>query len=130
MVIHQIVEAEDYVELLRKDRRALQALFDDLLIGVTSFFREPETFQVLEEKVYPAILKDRSPEAMVRVWVPGCATGEEVYSLALSLREYMEKTGFSKPIQIFGLTLAIKILRKLVQVSIPRAFPRLLVKNG
>ncbi len=87
MVIHQIDKIEDYVKLLRNDRGALQALFDDLLIGVTSFFREPETFEVLTEKVYPLILEERAPESTIRIWVPGCATGEEVYSLALSLHE-------------------------------------------
>lgn len=112
MVIHQIEKAEDYVKLLRSDRGALQALFDDLLIGVTSFFREPETFQVLAEKVYPVILKDRSPQATIRVWVPGCATGEEVYSLAVSLREFMEKTGSITPIQIFGTDISDKNIEK------------------
>ncbi len=112
MVIHQIDKIDDYVKLLRSDRHALQALFDDLLIGVTSFFREPETFQTLVERVYPAILKDKTPEATIRLWVPGCATGEEVYSLALSLREYMEKTGATNPIQVFGTDVSDKNIEK------------------
>ncbi len=112
MVIHQIDKIDDYVKLLRNDRGALQALFDDLLIGVTSFFREPETFAVLAEHVYPEILKDRSNEATIRLWVPGCATGEEVYSLALSLREYMEKSGASNPIQVFGTDISEKNIEK------------------
>ncbi len=112
MVIHQIDKIDDYVKLLRNDRTALQALFDDLLIGVTSFFREPETFEVLAEQVYPSLLKDTSPEATVRIWVPGCATGEEVYSLALSLREYMEKTGATNPLQVFGTDVSEKNIEK------------------
>ncbi len=112
MVIHQIDKIDDYVKLLRSDRHALQALFDDLLIGVTSFFREPETFQTLVEQVYPAILKDKTPEATIRLWVPGCATGEEVYSLALSLREYMEKTGATNSIQVFGTDVSDKNIEK------------------
>ncbi len=112
MVIHQIDKIEDYARVLRNDRVELQALFDDLLIGVTSFFREPETFEVLTERVYPLILKDRLPETTIRIWVPGCATGEEVYSLALSLREYMEKMSSSMPIQIFGTDISDKNIEK------------------
>jgi two-component system CheB/CheR fusion protein len=112
LVLHQIDRMEDYVDLLRKDRGELQALFDDLLIGVTSFFREPETFQVMAEKVFPLILKERPAEAAVRVWIPGCATGEEVYSVAIALREYMEKTGVSVPLQIFGTDISDKNIEK------------------
>jgi two-component system, chemotaxis family, CheB/CheR fusion protein len=112
MAIHQIEKLKDYMKLLRSDRVELQALFDDLLIGVTSFFREPETFQVLAEKVYPEIFKERLPETTIRVWVPGCATGEEVYSVALSLREFTEKIGAITSIQIFGTDISDKNIEK------------------
>ncbi|MFB3890294.1 MAG: chemotaxis protein CheB [Candidatus Bathyarchaeia archaeon] len=112
MVLHQIDKIEDYVNSLRSDRNVLQALFDDLLIGVTSFFREPDTFQVLAEQVFPILVKNRSPETPIRIWVPGCATGEEVYSIALALREFQEKEGNVQPIQIFGTDISVKNIEK------------------
>jgi two-component system CheB/CheR fusion protein len=112
LVLHQIDRMKDYVDLLRKDRGELQALYGDLLIGVTSFFREPETFQLLTEKVFPLILKEKPPEAPIRIWVPGCATGEEVYSVAIALREYMEKNRTGVPLQIFGTDISDKNIEK------------------
>lgn len=112
MVLHQLDRIDDYVKLLREDRAELQALFDDLLIGVTSFFREPETFQILIERVYPVIFKNRSPESVVRVWVPGCATGEEAYSIALSLKEYMDKNNITISVQVFGTDISDKNIEK------------------
>ena len=102
MVIHTFDTIEEYVKFLRKNSDELQALYDDMLIGVTSFFREPETFKTLTEQVFPAITKDKLSTVPIRIWVPGCATGEEVYSLAILLREYLEKTKINVSVQIFG----------------------------
>ena len=102
MVIHKIGKMEEYVDHLRNNAQELQALYDDLLIGVTGFFREPETFEELKQKVLPTIFLDRTPDQSLRVWVPGCSTGEEVYSIAIMLKEFMEKTGKAVPVQIFG----------------------------
>ncbi len=102
MVIHKIESLSDYVKLLRTDTTELRSLFDDMLINVTSFFREPETFQLLNDRILPEIMKDKSPETTIRVWVPGCASGEEAYSIAICLREYFEKTGTTSPVTIFG----------------------------
>jgi two-component system CheB/CheR fusion protein len=112
MVLHQIEKIEDYVTFLRNDKVEQQTLFDDLLIGVTSFFREPETFKQLEVEIWPNILKDKTSETPVRVWVAGCATGEEVYSLVLSLKKFMEKTGKIVPIQFFGTDINEKNIEK------------------
>ncbi|MFH0342765.1 MAG: CheR family methyltransferase [Chromatiales bacterium] len=79
-----------------------QVLSQDLLIRVTGFFRDPETFQALVESVFPSLLADRSPEAPLRIWVPGCASGEEVYSIAICLLEFLGERAISTPIQIFG----------------------------
>ena len=70
----------------------MDSLFDDILITVTEFFRDPATFEALVEKAFPAILNHRSPEETIRVWVTGCASGKEVYSLAICLIEYLERT--------------------------------------
>jgi two-component system, chemotaxis family, CheB/CheR fusion protein len=103
MVIIKTENMKEYFEYLRAHSIEKQALFDDLLIGVTSFFREPETFLALKEKVFPILVANRSPEEMIRVWVPGCSTGEEVYSFAIALREFLEEKALTNiGVQIFG----------------------------
>jgi two-component system, chemotaxis family, CheB/CheR fusion protein len=103
MVINKTQNLKEYVEYLRTHPNELQALFDDLLIGVTSFFREPNTFEVLKENVFPDIIKKRSRNEPIRVWVPGCSTGEEVYSLAIAIQEFLEeKTLPEIRVQFFG----------------------------
>jgi two-component system CheB/CheR fusion protein len=93
---------ESYIERLREDRREVSALFRDLLINVTRFFRDPEAFDALERLVIPRLFEDRGAEATVRVWAPGCATGEEVYSLAILLREHMDGLRGTPRVQIFA----------------------------
>ncbi len=102
MALHHKSDPVAYLEMLEQDPGELNALFDDVLINVTEFFRNPETFKVLSEKVFPIIFKDRKPEDTIRVWVPGCSSGEEVYSIAICLVEYLERTHQSLAIQIFG----------------------------
>ena len=103
MVINKIENEKNYVELLHAKPNELNALFDDLLIGVTSFFREPKTFEALKEKVFPELIKNISPNGSIRVWVPGCSTGEEVYSLAIALQEFLEEKAIPDlRVQIFG----------------------------
>ena len=103
MVINKITDLKTYLEYLRTHPVELQSLFDDLLIGVTSFFREPNTFLALKEKVFPEIIKKKSQNEPVRVWVPGCSSGEEVYSLAIAIQEDMEENLIlDGKIQIFG----------------------------
>ncbi len=77
MVINHIKKIADYMEFLRAHPNELQALYNDMLIGVTGFFREPETFAALKEKVFPELVKNRSPKEPIRIWIPGCSTGEE-----------------------------------------------------
>ena len=96
MAVHQIAQVADYVQYLRKNPPELDALFSDLLIGVTNFFRDPESFKALQEEAIVRMLSGKAPGSAVRVWVPGCATGEEAYSIAILLQERMEalKTNF------------------------------------
>ena len=91
----------DYLRLLRGDLDELKALFKDLLIGVTRFFRDPPAWKFLEAKVLAALLREREPATPLRVWVPGCATGEEAYSLAIVLIEHAQGQR-SGPIQVFA----------------------------
>ena len=79
---------EEYLEALQRDPREIDLLFRDLLIGVTDFFRDPEAFASLARKVVPKLFENKGADSQVRVWVPGCATGEEAYSLAILLREH------------------------------------------
>lgn len=101
----QVVSAatlEDYIARLRADRDEVVLLFRDLLIRVTSFFRDKEAFEALESKVIPRLFSGKEADGRVRVWVPGCATGEEAYSLAILLREYMDKLRATPKVQVFA----------------------------
>jgi two-component system, chemotaxis family, CheB/CheR fusion protein len=103
----------EYLERVRDDDAELHALHDDLFIHVTSFFRDPEVFAALEARVFPALVAARQPSgAPIRVWVPGCATGEETYSLAISLLEYVEASGSEIPIQVFGSDISERAIRR------------------
>jgi two-component system, chemotaxis family, CheB/CheR fusion protein len=101
MALHKLEAVADYVALLRDDPAEVEQLCGDILIRVTGFFRDPEVFESLQREILPRIVEDRSEANPVRVWVPGCATGEEVYSLAMAFAEVTEKLG-GCPIQIFG----------------------------
>ncbi len=112
MALHKTETPSQYVRLLRENRAELKALFHDILISVTGFFRENSTFDALTKHVFPAILRERSAENPVRVWVAGCSTGEEAYSLAICLVEYMRETGIDVPVQIFGTDLSEPALER------------------
>ncbi|HEX3986076.1 MAG TPA: chemotaxis protein CheB [Acidobacteriaceae bacterium] len=106
MVLHKIEKLPDYVALLHRDRNEVHQLYEDLLINVTSFFRNPEAFEALKQVVYPALLQSRNRTASIRIWVPGCSTGEEAYSHAISLVEFLGDERTEVPIQIFGTDLS------------------------
>lgn len=111
-LVHAAGPAE-YLEQIRRDGGELDALHDDLFIHVTSFFRDPEVFAALEEHVFPALLAARaSSGAPIRVWVPGCSTGEETYSLAMALLEYLEARGCTTSVQVFGSDISERAIRR------------------
>ena len=91
-----------YRELLQRTPAEIDRLFGDLLIGVTSFFRDPLVFAALAAEVIPALLRDRPADAELRFWVPGCATGEEVYSLAILVREALGSVDVALPVKLFA----------------------------
>ena len=103
MVLMKVDDAEQYLETLRHSPAEVEALFNDLLINVTEFFRDPAVFDALQETAFPTFLNERRPgEQPVRIWVPGCSTGEEVYSISISLAEYLASNGRDDAAQIFG----------------------------
>jgi len=102
LVVRRAESLEAYLKVLEKHPEEMQALFRDILIHVTNFFREPETFAALAAQVYPEILKNHEPGTPIRVWVPGCSTGEEAYSLAISLAEFLGEKADGIQVQVFG----------------------------
>ena len=102
MAVHQIAVLDAYIRYLQQTPAELEALFRDLLIGVTSFFRDPEAFKALEQQVLPKLFADKPPGSLVRVWSAGCSTGEEAYSVAILLQEFLETTQQRFVVQVFA----------------------------
>ena len=102
MVLHKIDKLSAYIHLVQTNSGELDALFQDLLINVTSFFRDPATFNVLKKKIFPKLLKSHEGDSPLRMWVCGCSTGQEAYSLAMTLVEFFEQTHSHRPAQIFA----------------------------
>ena len=102
MAIQQIAEIENYVKFLQQAPSEIDALFHDLLIGVTNFFRDPDAFDVLETRVIPNLFSGKPNGATIRVWVPGCSTGEEAYSIAILLQEHMENLKKNFKLMVFA----------------------------
>lgn len=102
MLMHKIEEIDDYVTFLMHNGAELAALQQDMLINVTQFFREPQVFANLQTVIFPSMLANIPAERSIRIWVPGCSTGEETYSLAITLVEAMEQSGIERSIQIFA----------------------------
>lgn len=102
MVLHKMNSVADYEAHLLKSPEEIEALYQDILINVTSFFRDPEAFAALKEKIFPKLLEGRSRQEPLRFWTLGCSTGEESYSLAIALAECSEAAGSDVPMQIFA----------------------------
>ena len=102
LALNNLQALPDYIALLEDDHDEVQALCQDFLIGVTSFFRDPNTFKGFTDFAFPRLLKERSPKVPLRIWVPGCASGEEVYSIAICLLEYLDNHDSTAKVQIFG----------------------------
>ena len=112
MALRQVDGLAEYDELLRNEPDEVQALAQDFLIRVTGFFRDPETFADLSEIVFPALFEHRSPKEPLRIWVPGCASGEEAYSIAMVLLEYLSDRAASFRVQIFATDLSEAAIEK------------------
>jgi two-component system CheB/CheR fusion protein len=112
MLVNRIETLDAYARHLEGDASEIHALYQDCLITVTSFFRDPAVFEVLSEQVLPLLLKDRAPDAPIRVWVPGCGTGEEVYSIAICVLERAGELSRNPSMQIFATDLSESALEK------------------
>jgi two-component system CheB/CheR fusion protein len=112
MVLQKLYSLNEYAAHLRNHQSEVEALFQDILICVTGFFRDDKMFEVLKGKIFPEILKTRPTNAPIRIWVPGCSTGEEVYSLVIALSEFLEKEGVRCPIQFFGTDINERVINR------------------
>ena len=112
MALHRLDTLKRYARFLRDNKKETEALFDDLLINVTRFFRDAAVFRALKKRFLPSLLKKKSKDRLreLRVWVPGCATGEEVYSLAICLLEALGSQAAKWRIQIFGTDLSESVV--------------------
>ncbi|WP_236630609.1 CheR family methyltransferase, partial [Aphanizomenon flos-aquae] len=102
MMLYRLDKLEDYICFLQTHPVEVNALYQDVLITVTSFFRDPEAFEALRTKVFPLITKERQTDDPIRIWIAGCSTGEEAYSIAICLIEFLMHQGMNIPIQIFA----------------------------
>jgi two-component system CheB/CheR fusion protein len=102
MVVHKIDRLPEYVKYIQNNPAEIKALYQDMLINVTSFFRNPGVFEALKTEVFARILKGRGSDSAVRIWTPGCASGEETYSVAIALLEYLGDKASEHTIQLFG----------------------------
>jgi two-component system CheB/CheR fusion protein len=102
MALSKIVSLRDYLKVLQGDKLAPEDLFNDLLIPVTEFFRDSKIFQIMREKVFPLLTNRVTEGNSIRIWIAGCSTGEEAYTLAIALHEYLGENLEGKEIQIFA----------------------------
>jgi two-component system CheB/CheR fusion protein len=102
MALHHLDSLDDYLQFLRDNPAEIEALYQEILIRVTSFFRDEDTFAALSQQVFPVLVQNRNPDVPIRIWVAGCATGEEAYSIAMALLEYLANKPQNPPIQIFA----------------------------
>jgi two-component system, chemotaxis family, CheB/CheR fusion protein len=102
MALSHFEQMSAYAEHLRSNPAAVKELHDELFIHVTQFFRDPQSFEALKELVFPTLLKARALDDPIRIWVPGCSTGEEAYSIAIALAEFLEAQRSSAKFQIFA----------------------------
>ncbi len=112
MALHGIDNLKEYSRKLRHDRGEAKILAQEFLINVTAFFREPETYRSLHEVVFPTLIKGRAADDPIRIWIPGCSTGEEAYSLAMALTEFLEANDVSFGIQIFATDLSDAVIER------------------
>ncbi len=112
MMVNQIDRLEDYVRFLRQNTYEIETLFRELLIGVTSFFRDAEAFEVLEREALPQLIANRRSDRPIRIWVPGCSTGEEAYSIAILIRERLSACEQDCEVQIYATDIDERAIEK------------------
>jgi two-component system CheB/CheR fusion protein len=103
---------EDYIRNLEQNHREANALCEDFFITVTAFFREPAIFQELKKTIFPTLVANQVSEEPIRIWVPGCATGEEAYSIAMSMMEFLDDAALRVPFQVFATDISETAIEK------------------
>ncbi len=112
LMLHKIKDLEGYLRLLRENPGEIEALYQDLLIGVTSFFRNGNVFEVLKKKVFPELVKNQGNGDTLRMWIAGCSTGQEAYSLAMAYVEFAERSNLPRSVQIFATDVNAAVLEQ------------------
>lgn len=125
MTLRHLTTLEDYVRVLREEPAEIQALFEDILIHVTSFFRDGAAFDKLKEHVFPEILRQKKKDGTIRLWSAGCSTGEEAYSLLIVLLEFLsEQNAEEVPVQLFGTDISERAIEKARAAFYPEGVTR------
>jgi two-component system CheB/CheR fusion protein len=119
MALSNIHNMAQYAENLRHNPSEMRSLYEDIFIHVTNFFRDSHRFEVLKSRIYPAIVKKKRPGESIRVWCAGCSTGEEAYSLAMTLLEYLSSKKAKTPIQIFATDISETAINKARAATYP-----------
>ncbi len=112
MVLRGFETPAEYGNDLERNQEEANALCESLFVTVTAFFREPSLFEDLKQTLLPALFENRAPDDPIRIWVPGCATGEEAYSIAICLFEFMGDAGLSVPFEVFATDISEKAIEK------------------
>lgn len=112
MALHRIEKLSQYVMYLRENAVEIETLYQDLLIQVTSFFRDPKVYEKLRTTIFPQLIQEQPQQSPIRIWVIGCSSGEEAYSVAICLSESLASAGKSRAVQIFGTDLSEKAIEK------------------
>lgn len=112
VILNKLLRLDEYYKMLKTNPSEIDALYNDFLINVTYFFRDPEFYKTLTNQVFPALLKQGRTVEPIRIWTAGCATGEEAYSTAICLLNYLEKNKLNVPIQIFASDLDLHAIEK------------------
>jgi two-component system, chemotaxis family, CheB/CheR fusion protein len=112
MALNRLSDLNEYAQLLKENKSELDALYQDLLIAVTNFFREPQLYKALTEVILPGFFKPRKYADPLRIWIPGCATGEEAVSFAICILEFLGEKAITTQIQIFATDLNEKAIEK------------------
>jgi two-component system CheB/CheR fusion protein len=110
MAVHQIPDIKEYIRFLNENTQEVKALFKDLIITVTNFFRDSDAFKALKEKVIREIIRSKPLNSNIRIWIPGCATGEEAYSVAIILEETLDEMKKKMEVQIFATDLDVDVI--------------------
>jgi two-component system CheB/CheR fusion protein len=112
MALQKVEDLKAYAKVLSQNVDEVKALYADILIHVTGFFRDPQAFEALKKDVFPKLVENRTPGASIRIWISGCSTGEEVYSLAIAFQEFLGDKVAHTPIQIFATDISEQAIQK------------------